>query len=65
MSLLILFKLINCNCVNGCFFSSFYLKCLLPEIVDPVFKHRLMISDIRDPNKNVAVTSAYSVFDLF
>lgn len=39
-------------------FSSFYLKCLLPEIVDPVFKHRLMISDIRDPNKNVAVTSA-------
>lgn len=29
----------------------FYLDCLLPEIVDPTYKHRMMVSDIRESNK--------------
>lgn len=31
----------------------FYLQCLLPEIVDPLFKYRQMVSDIREPEKNI------------
>ncbi|XP_060875648.1 uncharacterized protein LOC132948948 [Metopolophium dirhodum] len=29
---------------------SFYLNCLLPELVDPLYGKRLLISDIRDPD---------------
>jgi len=27
----------------------FYLDCLLPEIIDPLYGKRLLISDIREP----------------
>ncbi|CAI6342668.1 unnamed protein product [Macrosiphum euphorbiae] len=36
--------------------QSFYWNCLLPEIVDPAFKYRLLISDIRDPKTSTVKT---------
>lgn len=30
-------------------FFRFYLECLLPEIIDPLFGKRLLITDIREP----------------
>jgi len=30
-------------------FFSFYTECILPEIVDPLYGKRLLISDIREP----------------
>lgn len=31
-------------------FCRFYLECILPEIVDPLYGRRLQISDIREPS---------------
>lgn len=31
-------------------YFRFYLNCLLPELVDPLYGKRLLISDIRDPD---------------
>jgi len=30
-------------------FYRFYLECLLPEIVDPLYGKRMQIEDIREP----------------
>jgi len=31
------------------YYFRFYLECLLPEIVDPLYGKRMLISDIREP----------------
>jgi len=40
----------------------FYLESLVPEIVDPAFGHRLMISDIRETNSNIIKTVKKKLF---
>ena len=40
--------LIN-NIIYVFYYFRFYLECLLPEIVDPLYGKRLLISDIREP----------------
>lgn len=32
-----------------CMVFRFYTQCILPEIVDPLYGKRLLISDIREP----------------
>lgn len=31
-------------------YFRFYLNCLLPELIDPLYGKRILISDIRDPD---------------
>jgi len=35
--------------IYSCVFFRFYLECILPEIVEPLYGRRLQISDIREP----------------
>lgn len=32
-------------------FFRFYIDCLLPEIVEPLYGKRLLVSDIREPSR--------------
>lgn len=32
-------------------FFRFYMDCLLPEIVEPLYGKRLLVSDIREPER--------------
>lgn len=37
------------NIIYYYIFFRFYIECLLPEIIDPLYGKRISISDIREP----------------